>query len=256
MRGCAGGKGVLQSRIAAGELILRPPAESSSLALPGSGRGRPGRDEGRGNREELWCAALRHGFGKGCLGEAGGTSQKKAPLGGFFDPGRFRSAGTGAQIWGKEKSPEHHSAPGLCLWQERSVSIANCMVSQKREGACVGEPQVPATDGAKRKSPPQRAAFGYAKCLGVKRKRHLSVPFFFWCGRWDSNPHTEVLASKTRASTIPPLPLISLWPCTFAKQQADKYPYYTIFSLGLSIPRPVPTVRGLPVYRRCVRIES
>ena len=91
---------------------------------------------------------------------------------------------------------------------------------------------------------------------GGKRKRHLSVPFFFWCGRWDSNPHTEVLASKTRASTIPPLPLISLWPCTFAKQQADKYPYYTIFSLGLSIPRPVPTVRGLPVYRRCVRIES
>lgn len=134
-----------------------------------------------------------------------------------FDPGRFRSAGT---------------------------------------GACVGEPQVPATHGAKRKSPPQRAAFGYAKCLGSKRKRHLSVPFFFWCGRWDSNPHTEVLASKTRASTIPPLPLISLWPCTFAKQQADKYPYYTIFSLALSIPRPVPTVRGLPVYRRCVRIES
>ena len=126
----------------------------------------------------------------------------------------------------------------------------------KKGGACVGEPQVSATHGAKRKSPPQRAAFGYAKCLGSKRKRHLSVPFFFWCGRWDSNPHTEVLASKTRASTIPPLPLISLWPCTFAKQQADKYPYYTIFSLGLSIPRPVPTVRGLPVYRRCVRIES
>lgn len=126
----------------------------------------------------------------------------------------------------------------------------------KKEGGVCGEPQVPATHGAKRKSPPQRAAFGYAKCLGAKRKRHLSVPFFFWCGRWDSNPHTEVLASKTRASTIPPLPLISLWPCTFTKQQADKYPYYTIFSLALSIPRPVPTVRGLPVYRRCVRIES
>ena len=102
-------------------------------------------------------AALRHGFGKGCLGEAGGTSQKKASPGGFFDPGRFRSAGTGAQIWGKEKSPERNSAPGPCLWQERSVSIANCMVSQKREGACVGEPQVPATHGAKRKSPPQQA---------------------------------------------------------------------------------------------------
>ena len=99
--------------------------------------------------------------------------------GAFFDPGRFRSAGTGAQIWGKEKSSERNSAPGLCLWQERSVSIPNCMVSQKREGACVGKPQVPATHGAKRKTPPQRAAFGYAECLGAKRKRHLSVPFSF-----------------------------------------------------------------------------
>lgn len=89
-----------------------------------------------------------------------------------------------------------------------------------------------------------------------QKKKAPFGALFFWCGRWDSNPHTEVLASKTRASTIPPLPLISLWPCTFTKQQADKYPYYTIFSLGLSIPRPVPTVRGLPVYRRCVRIES
>lgn len=91
--------------------------------------------------------------------------------------------------------------------------------------------------------------------LAAKEKGTFRRPFF-WCGRWDSNPHTEVLASKTRASTIPPLPLISLWPCTFTKQQADKYPYYTIFSLALSIPPPVPTVRGLPVYRRCVRIES
>lgn len=159
------------------------------------------------------------------------------------------------QIWGKEKSPERNSAPGPCLWQERSVSIANCMVSQKREGACVGtagschtwsEAEVPA------------AAGGIWLCQMPWRQKK-KAPFgalFFWCGRWDSNPHTEVLASKTRASTIPPLPLISLWLCTFTKQQADKYPYYTIFSLALSIPRPVPTVRGLPVYRRCVRIES
>ena len=89
--------------------------------------------------------------------------------GAFFDPGRLRSAGTGAQIWGKEKSPEHHSAPGLCLWQERSVSIANCMVSQKGRGR-VGEPQVPATDGAKRKSPPQRVA---------KEKGTFRCPFSF-----------------------------------------------------------------------------
>lgn len=155
-------------------------------------------------------------------------------------------AGGGANL-GQRKSLEHHSAPGLCLWQERSVSIANCYGITKKGGGVCGrtagfchtwsEAEVPAA-------------------AGTKRKRHLSVPFFFWCGRWDSNPHTEVLASKTRASTIPPLPLISLWPCAFTKQQADKYPYYTIFSLALSIPRPVPTVRGLPVYRRCVRIES
>ena len=33
----------MNAPVAAGELILRPPAESSSLALPGSGRGRPER---------------------------------------------------------------------------------------------------------------------------------------------------------------------------------------------------------------------
>lgn len=165
----------------------------------------------------------------------------------FFDPGRFRSAGTGAQIWGKEKAWSAARLQAPCLWQERSVSIANCMVSQKREGACVGEPQVPATHGAKRKSPPQR---------GTKRKRHLSVPFSFGCGRWDSNPHTEVLASKTERLPFGHFRLFHFGPAHSQKQQADKYLYYTIFSLALSIPRPVPTVRGLPVYRRCVRIES
>lgn len=103
---------------------------------------------------------------------------------------------------------------------------------------------------------PHMERSGSPRRSGRQKKKAPFGALFFWCGRWDSNPHTEVLASKTRASTIPPLPLISLWPCTFTKQQADKYPYYTIFSLGLSIPRPVPTVRGLPVCRRCVRIES
>ena len=119
--------------------------------------------------EEFWCAALRHGFGKGCLGEAGGTSQKKASPGGFFDPGRFRSAGTGAQIGGKEKSPERNSAPGPGLWQERSVSIANCMVSQKGRGRVWG------TAGSchtwSEAEDPAAA--------GTKRKRHLSVPVSF-----------------------------------------------------------------------------
>lgn len=166
--------------------------------------------------------------------------------GAFFDPGRFGSAGTGATNFEQRKSLEHNPAPGPCLWQERSVSIANCMVSQKREGACVGN----------RRFLPHMERSGSPRRSGRQKKKAPFGALFFWCGRWDSNPHTEVLASKTRASTIPPLPLISLWPCTFTKQQADKYPYYTIFSLGLSIPRPVPTVRGLPVYRRCVRIES
>ena len=89
--------------------------------------------------------------------------------GAFFDPGRFRSAGTGATNFEHRKSPEHDLAPGPCLWQERSVSIANCMVSQKGRGR-VGEPQVPATDGAKRKSPPQRAA---------KEKGTFRCPFSF-----------------------------------------------------------------------------
>ena len=158
--------------------------------------------------EEFWCAALRRGFGKGCLGEAGGTKQKKAL---FRVPSLIREGSDRLErgrVWGNRRFLPH---------MERSGSPRRSRHQKKK------------------------APFG---------------ALFFWCGRWDSNPHTEVLASKTRASTIPPLPLISLWPCTFTKQQADKYPYYTIFSLALSIPRPVPTVRGLPVHRRCVRIES
>ena len=98
--------------------------------------------------------------------------------GAFFDPGRFRSAGTGALIWGKEKawSTTRLQAPACGRsGQFRSQTVWY----HKKGGACVGEPQVSATHGAKRKSPPQRAAFGIAKCLGTKRKRHLSVPFSF-----------------------------------------------------------------------------
>ena len=147
---------------------------------------------------------------------------------------------------GQRKSLERNLAPGPCLWQERSVSITNCMVSHKGRGRVWGN----------RRFLPHMERSGSPRRSRQQKKKAPFGALFFWCGRWDSNPHTEVLASKTRASTIPPLPLISLWPCTFAKQQADKYLYYTIFSLGLSIPRPVPTVRGLPVHRRCVRIES
>ena len=137
--------------------------------------------EGRGwASEEFWCAALRHGFGKGCLGEAGGTSQKKAPfrVSSLIREGSDRLE-RGRRFGTKKKpgaQPGSRPLPvvGAVRFDRKLYGIT------KREGACVGEPQVSATHRAKRKSLPQRAAFGIAKCLGTKRKRHLSVPFFFW----------------------------------------------------------------------------
>ena len=158
MRGCAGGKGRFAVPHCCRGTDPPPPAESSSLALPGSGAGRPGRDEGRGNREELWCAALRHGFGKGCLGEAGGTNQKKAPS---RVPSLIREGSDRLERgrrFGAKKKPgaQFGSRPlpvaGAVRFDRKLYGIT------KREGACVGEPQVSATHGAKRKSPPQRAA--------------------------------------------------------------------------------------------------
>ncbi len=124
-------------------------------------------------------AALRHGFGKGCLGEAGGTNQKKAL---FRVPSLIREGSDrlerGCRFGTKKKpgaQPGSRPLPvaGAVRFDRKLYGIT------KKGGACVGEPQVPATHGAKRKSPPQRAAFGIAKCLGTKRKRHLSVPFSF-----------------------------------------------------------------------------
>ena len=96
----------------------------------------------------------------------------------FFDPGRFRSAGTGAQIWGKEKAWSTTRLQAPACGRSGPFRSQTVWYHKKGGGVC-GEPQVPATHGAKRKTPPQRAAFGYAKCLGSKRKRHLSVPFSF-----------------------------------------------------------------------------
>ena len=165
--------------------------------------------------------------------------------GAFFDPGRFRSAGTGALIGGKEKARSTIRLQASACGRSGPFRLQTVWYHKKGGGVW-----------GNRRFLPQMERSGSPRRNGHQKKKAPFGALFFWCGRWDSNPHTEVLASKTRASTIPPLPLISLWPCTFAKQQADKYPYYTIFSLALSIPRPVPTVRGLPVYRRCVRIES
>lgn len=166
--------------------------------------------------------------------------------GAFFDPGRFRSAGTGALIWGKEKARSAIRLQAPACGRSGPFRSQTVWYHKKGRRRVWGN----------RRFLPHMERSGSPRRSGWQKKKAPFGALFFWCGRWDSNPHTEVLASKTRASTIPPLPLISLWPCTFTKQQADKYPYYTIFSLGLSIPRPVPTVRGLPVHRRCVRIES
>ena len=81
MRGCAG-----KGRFAVPHCCQGtdpPPLLRAALwrSREVEGKGRSGASEGGiGKSEELWCAALRHGFGKGCLGEAGGTKQKKAPF--------------------------------------------------------------------------------------------------------------------------------------------------------------------------------
>ena len=123
--------------------------------------------------EEFWCAALRHGFGKGCLGEAGSTNQKKAPS---RVPSLIREGSDRLERgrrFGAKKKPgaPFGSRPlpvvGAVRFDRKLYGIT------KKGGVYVGEPQVPATHRAKRKSPPQRAAFG------TKRKGHLSVPISF-----------------------------------------------------------------------------
>lgn len=108
--------------------------------------------------------------GRAVLGKPVVQSKRRHPPGCLLLSGKVQIGWNGGADLGQRKSPEHDLAPGPCLWQERSVSIANCMVSQKREEACVGEPQVPATHGAKRKSPPQQAP---------KEKGTFRCPFSF-----------------------------------------------------------------------------
>ena len=103
-------------------------------------------------------AALRHGFGKGCLGEAGSTNQKKAPS---RVPSLIREGSDRLERrskFGAKKKPG--AQPGF-----RPLPVAGAVrfdrklygITKKGGGVC-GEPQVPATHGAKRKTPPQRAA--------------------------------------------------------------------------------------------------
>ena len=87
-------------------------------------------------------------------------------------------AGGGANLGQRKKPGAQFGSRPLPVAGAVSFDRKLYGITKKGGGVC-GEPQVPATHGAKRKSPTQRAAFGYAKCLGTKRKRHLSVPFSF-----------------------------------------------------------------------------
>lgn len=120
--------------------------------------------------EELRSAALRHGFGKGCLGEAGGTNQKKAL---FRVPSLIREGSDRLERgcrFGTKKKPG--AQPG-----SRPLPVAGAVrfdrklygITKKGGGVCGGtagschtwsEAEVPAA-------------------AGTKRKRHLSVPFSF-----------------------------------------------------------------------------
>lgn len=139
MQGCAEGKSVLQSRIAAGELILRPPTESSSLALPGSGRGRPEWGEGRAVLgKPVVQSKRRHPRVASLIREGSDRLERGRRFGAKKKPGA---------PFGSRPLP----VAGAVSFDPKLYGIT------KREGACVGEPQVPATHRAKRKSPPQRA---------------------------------------------------------------------------------------------------
>ena len=71
-------------------------------------------------------------------------------------------AGGGANL-GQRKSLEHNPAPGLCLWQERSVSIANCYgITKKGGGVC----------GGNRRFLPHMERSGSPRRSG----RHLAMP--------------------------------------------------------------------------------
>ena len=117
--------------------------------------------------------------GRAVLGKPVVQTKRKHSFGCLLLSGKAQIGWNGSADLGQRKKPgaQPGSRPlpvaGAVRFDRKLYGIT------KKGGACVGEPQVPATHGAKRKTPPQRAAFGYAKCLGVKRKRHLSVPFSF-----------------------------------------------------------------------------
>ena len=89
--------------------------------------------------------------------------------GAFFDPGRLRSAGTGAQIGGKEKARSAIRLQAPACGRSGPFRSQTVWYHKKGGGVCGGtagschtwsEAEVPAA-------------------AGTKRKRHLSVPFSF-----------------------------------------------------------------------------
>ena len=108
-----------------------------------------------------------------------GTDSGRAVLG--KPAGRAVSldfAGGGANL-GQRKSLEHNPAPGLCLWQERSVSIANCMVSQKGRRRVWGNRRF--LPHMERSGSPRRSGRHLAmpNALAPKEKGTFRCPFSF-----------------------------------------------------------------------------
>ena len=120
--------------------------------------------------EELRCAALRHGFGKGCLGEAGGTNQKKAPS---RVPSLIREGSDrlerGRRFGAKKKARSAIRLQAPACGRSGPFRSQTVWYHKKGRGRVWGtagschtwsEAEVPAAAGG-------------------KRKRHLSVPFSF-----------------------------------------------------------------------------
>ena len=73
----------------------------------------------------------------------------------------------------------NEALPGQSPGKLTSLPLANSANTTHRAKRRQARADVAALPGLRPGKPaPQRAAFGNAKCLGTKRKRHLTVPFF------------------------------------------------------------------------------
>ena len=68
------------------------------------------------------------------------------------NPVSFDLLGRGRKFWAKEKAWSATWLQTLTWWEGWSLSIGKCSVPAKKEGACVGEPQVPYRTSTARRS--------------------------------------------------------------------------------------------------------